>query len=64
MQSHIMQELLHSHPPESNLSPGVKVNQLNSAVDDWRETRWYLNNEEDKLAGYVFDSELLREGSD
>ena len=64
MQSPDMQQLLHSHPPESNLSPIMKVIQPNSALDDWRETRWFLNNEEDRLAGYVFDSQLLREGSD
>ena len=59
-----MQELLHSHPPKSNLSPIVKVNQLNQSVDDRRKIGWFLKNEEDELAGYVFDSDLLREGSD
>jgi hypothetical protein len=64
MQSPIIQESLHSHTPESNSSPGVKVSPLTPAIDGWRETRWFLKHEEDELAGYVFDSEVLREGSD
>ena len=61
MQSPSMQESL--YPPERNFSPIVKVNQLNRAVG-CRETGWFLKNEEDELASYVFDSDLLREGSD
>lgn len=64
MASPSMQESLHSHPPESYVSPIVKVNQLNPNVDGWRDTGWFIKNEEDELAGYIFDSGPLREGSD
>jgi hypothetical protein len=42
----------------------VKVSQQNRSIDGWRETGWFLKDEEDEVTGYVFDSELLREGSD
>jgi hypothetical protein len=62
MQSPSMQESTHSHTPEGN--PIVKVSQLNRGVDGWRETCWFLKPEKDDLASYLFDSEVLREGSD
>jgi hypothetical protein len=64
MQSPNMQESPHAHTPESNFNPIEKVSQLNRAVDGWRETRWFLKPEKDEFAGYLFDSEVLREGSD
>jgi hypothetical protein len=64
MQSPSMQESPHSHAPESSFNSIVKVSQANRAVDGWRETCWFLKPEKDELAGYLFDSEVLREGSD
>ena len=64
MQSPSVQELRHSHTPESNPSPIVKVSQLNPPVDVGRGTGWFLKYEEDEPAGYVFYSEVFREGSD
>jgi hypothetical protein len=59
-----MQESPHPHTTEGNFGPVVKVSQLNRAIDGWRETCWFLKREEDELASYLFDSEVLREGSD
>ena len=64
MQSPSIQESLHSRIPEGNLNSVVKVSQPNRAVEGWRETCWFLRRDKDDLEGYVFDSELMREGSD
>ena len=64
MQSPSMQEPLHSHTPESNFNPVVKVSQLDLTFNSSSEICCFLRHEEDELAGYVFDSDLLREGSD
>ena len=64
MQSPSLQEALHSHTPESKSSPSVKVSQMNPPLDGWKETGWFRKHEEDEPAGYVFDSEIIREGSD
>ena len=64
MQSPSIQELLHSHTPKSNPSPIVNVSQLNPAIDGRRENGWFLKQQEDEPAGYVFDSEVFREGAD
>jgi hypothetical protein len=64
MHSPSMQESLHSHTPEPSSNPVSKVIQTDRGVEGWRETCWFLKREEDELAGYLFDSEVLREGSD
>ena len=64
MKSPSMQESLLSPTPECNVSPKLKVSRQNCAVDGWRETGWLLKHEQDQLAGYLFDPEPLREGSD
>ena len=64
MQSPSMQEFLYSHTPENNLNPTAEISHLDRTRDDWREPGWFLKHEKDELAGYLFDSDLLREGSD
>jgi len=64
MQSPSIQESLHSQTPEAIFNPVVKVTQPNRGIEGWRETCWFLKHEEDELAGYLFDSEVFREGSD
>ena len=64
MQSPSMQESLHSHTLESDLNPIVKVSQQNRPVDSWTGICRFLKHEKDEPAGYLFDSEPLREGSD
>ena len=64
MKSPSMLASLHSHTLESDLNPVVRINQQNRVVEGRKEDCWPLKRENDELAGYVFDSELLREGSD
>jgi hypothetical protein len=64
MQSPSIHESVHSHTPEAIFNPGVKVAQPDRGIEGWRETCWFLKHEEDELAGYVFASEVFREGSD
>jgi hypothetical protein len=64
MQSPSIEKPPQSHTPDKDFSSIVKVSQENRAIDGWRETGWFLKDEEDEITGYVFDSELLREGSD
>jgi hypothetical protein len=64
MQSPSTQESVHSHTPESNPYPIMRTSQQNQAVYGWRENLRPLKHEQPELVGYVFDSELLREGSD
>ena len=64
MKSPSMEESLHSHTLESDFNPIVRINQQNRAVGGRKEDCWSLKHENEELAGYVFDSELLREGSD
>jgi hypothetical protein len=66
MESPSIQESLHSHTPEAISNPVVRAiySPPNHGVEGWRETCWFLKHEEDELAGYLFDSEVLREGSD
>jgi hypothetical protein len=64
MQSPSTQESVHSHTPENNPNAIMITSQQNQAVDGWRENRCPLKHEQPEPAGYVFDSELLREGSD
>jgi len=64
MQSPSIQELLHPHTPESNPSHNVKVSQLNPSIDSRRESCWVTKHEGYEPPAYIFDSEVLREGSD
>jgi len=64
MQSPSIEEPLYSHTPESNFSPSMKASQLNPAIDGSKEACWCLKHEEAEPSGYVFDSEVEREGSD
>ena len=64
MKSPSMQESLPSQTPESDLNPIVRINQQNRVVEGRKEDCWSLKRENNELAGYVFDSEHLREGSD
>jgi len=64
MKSPSMQESLHSHTLESDLNPIVRINEQNRVVEGRKEGCWSLKRENDELAGYDFDSERLREGSD
>ena len=64
MKSPSMEESLHSHTLESDFNPIVRINQQNRVVGGRKEDCWSLKRENEELAGYVFDSELLREGSD
>jgi hypothetical protein len=64
MKSPSMQESLHSHTSESDLNPIVRINQQNRVVEGRKEDCWSLKRGNNELAGYVFDSELLHEGSD
>jgi hypothetical protein len=59
-----MEESLHSHTLESDFNPIVRINQQNRVVGGRKEDCWSLKRENEELAGYVFDSELLRAGSD
>jgi len=64
MQSPSMQESVHSYTPENNLNPMVKVSQQNRPDDSWIGACRFLKHGEDEPAGYLFDSEPFREGSD
>lgn len=64
MESPSMQESLHSHTQERDLNPIVKINQEYRIIEIWKEDCSFLKRKKDEPAGYVFDSELLREGSD
>lgn len=64
MPSPSMQESLCSGTPERTLNSVMKVSQLNRTVDGSREPCSSFKHEEDEFAGYIFDSELQREGSD
>jgi len=64
MPSPSVQELLHSHTPESNPTPIVNVSHLNPAIHGRRENGCFLKHEENEPPGYVFDCEVFREGSD
>ena len=64
MKSPGMLASLHSHSLESDLNPIVRINPQNRFVEGRKEDRWSSKRENEEPAGYVFDSELLREGSD
>ena len=64
MQIPSMQESLHSHTAENDLNPIVKVSQQDRSFDSWTGTCRFLKHEEVEPAGYLFDSEPIREGSD
>ena len=64
MKSPSLQESLHSHTLESDLNPIVRINPKNRFVEGRKEDCWSSKRENEEPAGYVFDSELLREGSD
>jgi hypothetical protein len=55
-----VQESLHSHTPENNPNPIERICQRVRIVEDSRSSK----RESEEFEGYVFDSELLREGSD
>ena len=64
MKSLSTQESLHSQTLESDLNPIVRISQQYRGVEDRKEDCWSSKRENNELAGYVFDSQLLREGSD
>jgi len=64
MQSPTMQEWPCSHTPEIDLNPIVKVSQQDRPVDSWTGICRFLKHEENDPAGYFFDFEPIREGSD
>lgn len=57
-------ESLDSDAPVSNLDPVVRVTRQLQFSDSWQEHCLFFKREKDELAGYIFDPELLREGSD
>lgn len=64
MQSPSIHESPHSHTSEAIFNPVVKVTRPDRGIEGWRETCRFLKHEEEEPAGYVFDSEVFREGSD
>ena len=64
MKSPCIQESLHSHTPENKADPVERISQRVRIVEIWREDSRSSKRENDELGGYVFDPELLREGSD
>lgn len=54
---------LQPHAPATVFTPSSPAG-LNREID-WRETCWFLEREEDELAGYLFAEDYeVREGSD
>ena len=61
MHSPSTQKSPHPQTPETSFIPLVKISQPNQITQSWREINWFIENEKDELAGYLFDSEILRE---
>jgi hypothetical protein len=64
MQSTTIQESVPSHTPEAIFNPNGKVTQSNRGIEGDRETCWFFKHDKDEPAGYPFNSDTFREGSD